>query len=96
MRVLWNLRRAARFKDAARLLNQLAKSDKIRGSVLRKQIYVLAAMLADQGRTGKSESLMLIGEDNLWRYAQVMHAPSVFPSRLHENCGTQKFSYLFV
>lgn len=41
---------------------------------MRKQIYVLAAMLADQGRTGKPESLILVGEDNLWRYAQVTFA----------------------
>ncbi|XP_028969091.1 WD repeat-containing protein 35 [Galendromus occidentalis] len=77
-------RRAARFKDAARLLNQLGRSNKIQGSVLRKQIYVLAAMLADQGRSGKTESLMLVGEDNLWRYAQAYHFLSLAQRQFHK------------
>ncbi|XP_022697490.1 WD repeat-containing protein 35-like [Varroa jacobsoni] len=74
-------RRAGRFREAARLLNELARSDRVGGSVLKKQIYVLAAMLADQGKTGRNrpgfegatQSLTVVGEDNLWRYAQAYH-----------------------
>lgn len=73
-------RRAGRFKEAARLLNELARSDRVASSILKKQIYVLAAMLADQGKSNRLNKIgpdsntqpsVLLGDDNLWRYAQV-------------------------
>lgn len=79
-------RRAGRFKEAARLLNELARSERIGGSLLKKQIYVLAAMLADQGKAnrtanageGTAQPLVLLSEDNLWRYAQVRAGKVLF------------------
>ncbi|OQR74556.1 WD repeat domain 35 [Tropilaelaps mercedesae] len=73
-------RRAGRFREAARLLNELARSNRVGGSLLRKQIYVLAATLGDQGRTNRNrpaadgtQPLAAAGEDNLWRFAQAYH-----------------------